>query len=427
MVRPWSPIWVVAAMATSSTRSARQRRVAAHQLADAADDQVVGARLGVDALRAGLAEGGAHAVDEDDLAQRAWPPLFNDTGPPQRWEPARGGRGGPPSYPPVTGRPSADGTVRGGVSVTDRQRRPVCLRSHADGAQDVAANSSVTPTKWQDAIMARRRTLTTTALSAATVLSTAACGGESATTAAAAAAAAAAESASGQGRRDPPRHHLLPALGEPGPAEARGGVQGRRCRLRHPERAERRAEDADHRPADDHRRRHRPGDRQPGQRLGRGDRAAGQAAGRADHRLRPAHAGRLGGLLRLLRQRPGRQAPGRGPAEVPRGQGGQHRLPERLARRQQRDPVLPGRALGAGQGQQLHEGRRAGRAQVGRRPGPDDLRADVHPGRRQHPGRLRGQRHAGQRGDPDPQAEQPEDPGDRSGRGRRGPAEHPLR
>jgi hypothetical protein len=48
-----------------------QRRIAAEQLPDAADDEVVGARLGVDALRAGLAEGSAHAVDEDDLTQRA--------------------------------------------------------------------------------------------------------------------------------------------------------------------------------------------------------------------------------------------------------------------------------------------------------------------------------------------------------------------
>jgi hypothetical protein len=53
----------------------RQRRVAAQELADHAHDQIVGAGLGVDALRAGLAEGGAHAVDEDDLTQRAWPPL----------------------------------------------------------------------------------------------------------------------------------------------------------------------------------------------------------------------------------------------------------------------------------------------------------------------------------------------------------------
>jgi hypothetical protein len=48
-----------------------QRRVPAQQFADAAHDQVVGARLGVDALRACLAEGGAYAVDEDDLTQRA--------------------------------------------------------------------------------------------------------------------------------------------------------------------------------------------------------------------------------------------------------------------------------------------------------------------------------------------------------------------
>ena len=43
----------------------RQGRVAPEQLADALDDEVVGARLGVLAL--GLAERGAHAVDEDDL------------------------------------------------------------------------------------------------------------------------------------------------------------------------------------------------------------------------------------------------------------------------------------------------------------------------------------------------------------------------
>ena len=45
----------------------RQGRVAPQQLADALDDEVVGAGLGVLAL--GLAERGAHAVDEDDLAQ----------------------------------------------------------------------------------------------------------------------------------------------------------------------------------------------------------------------------------------------------------------------------------------------------------------------------------------------------------------------
>ena len=47
----------------------RQRRVAAHQVADALDDEVVGAGLGV--LAGGLAdaERGADAVDEDDLSQ----------------------------------------------------------------------------------------------------------------------------------------------------------------------------------------------------------------------------------------------------------------------------------------------------------------------------------------------------------------------
>ena len=67
MVRPWSPIWVVAAIATSSTRSGGSDGVATHQLADALDDEVVGAGLGVLAL--GLAERGADAVDEDDLSQ----------------------------------------------------------------------------------------------------------------------------------------------------------------------------------------------------------------------------------------------------------------------------------------------------------------------------------------------------------------------
>jgi hypothetical protein len=49
----------------------RQLRVPAQQLPDARDDHVVGAGLGVQALRAGLAEGGSDAVDEDDVAQGA--------------------------------------------------------------------------------------------------------------------------------------------------------------------------------------------------------------------------------------------------------------------------------------------------------------------------------------------------------------------
>ncbi len=43
-------------------------RVAAQQFADGLDDQVVGAGLGVDALRSGLAERRADAVDEDDVS-----------------------------------------------------------------------------------------------------------------------------------------------------------------------------------------------------------------------------------------------------------------------------------------------------------------------------------------------------------------------
>ena len=46
----------------------RQVRVAPQQLADDLDDQVVGAGLGVQALRARLAERGPDAVDEDDVA-----------------------------------------------------------------------------------------------------------------------------------------------------------------------------------------------------------------------------------------------------------------------------------------------------------------------------------------------------------------------
>ena len=49
-----------------------QLGVSPQQLADALDDEVVGAGLGVHALLAGLAERGADAVDEDDLLERAW-------------------------------------------------------------------------------------------------------------------------------------------------------------------------------------------------------------------------------------------------------------------------------------------------------------------------------------------------------------------
>ena len=68
MVRPWSPIWVVAAMATSSMRSGGSAGLRRSSSRMHLDDQVVGAGLGVHALGARLAERGADAVDEDDVA-----------------------------------------------------------------------------------------------------------------------------------------------------------------------------------------------------------------------------------------------------------------------------------------------------------------------------------------------------------------------
>ena len=78
MVRPWSPIWVVAAIATSSIRSGGSSGWRRSSSRMQSDDEVVGAGLGVHALLAGLAERGADPVDEDDLTQGAGhggPPL----------------------------------------------------------------------------------------------------------------------------------------------------------------------------------------------------------------------------------------------------------------------------------------------------------------------------------------------------------------
>ena len=94
MVRPWSPIWVVAAMATSSTRSGGRSGWRRSSSRMQLDDEVVGAGLGVHALLAGLAERGADAVDEDDVTQGAGhggPPLEAVSERPLR--PAPGGRG----------------------------------------------------------------------------------------------------------------------------------------------------------------------------------------------------------------------------------------------------------------------------------------------------------------------------------------------
>ena len=71
MVRPWSPVWVAAAMATSSIRSGGRSGLPAQQFPDHLDDQVVGPGLRVLTLVAGLAERGAHALDEDHVAQGA--------------------------------------------------------------------------------------------------------------------------------------------------------------------------------------------------------------------------------------------------------------------------------------------------------------------------------------------------------------------
>ena len=71
MVRPWSPIWVVAAMATSSIRSGGRPGLRRSSSRMHLIDQVVGAGLGVHALRPGLAERGADAVDEDDVTELA--------------------------------------------------------------------------------------------------------------------------------------------------------------------------------------------------------------------------------------------------------------------------------------------------------------------------------------------------------------------
>jgi hypothetical protein len=70
MEKPGTDFGRPASSAAVRPRVGRQRRVAAHQLADAAHDEVVGARLDVHALRSGLAERGADAVDEDDLTGR---------------------------------------------------------------------------------------------------------------------------------------------------------------------------------------------------------------------------------------------------------------------------------------------------------------------------------------------------------------------
>ena len=207
----------------------------------------------------------------------------------------------------------------------------------------------------------------------------------------------------GEDRRHPSRHGVLRALGDRRPTGPRGRVRGGRCRLRHPERAERRRQDGPDRRLDDRQRRDRAGHRQPRQRLGCGHPGEGQGAGRRVDRLRPPHPRWLRGVLRLLRQREGRPAPGRGPPDLPGpGHEGEHRLPQRFAGRLQRHLVLQGCALRARREHQLHQGRRAGCSQVGQQAGWRDLRADVDPAEGQDRRRPRGQRRSRRRGDRDP-------------------------
>ena len=151
--------------------------------------------------------------------------------------------------------------------------------------------------------------------------------------------------------------------------------------------------------------------------------------GVSDHRLRPAHAGRLGGLLRLLRQHQGRQAAGRGPAEVPRATR-RRTSPTSTARRTTTTPPCSPQGAHAVLDKVTHlqEGRRAGRARSGT---PVQAATIFEQMYTQAGGNIQGVYAAN-----DTLANaaiqtlkrnNQTDPGHRSGRRRRGSAEHPLR
>ena len=162
--------------------------------------------------------------------------------------------------------------------------------------------------------------------------------------------------------------------------------------------------------AGDHQRREGAAARQPRLRLRRGDRGQRQVPGRQGHRLRPPDAQRRLRLLRLVRQREGRPAPGRGPRELPRRQERPaDRRAQRLADRQQRHAVQEGlrrRHQPEVRRRRLEEGRRPVRAGLGQPEGADDLRADAAEGQQQDRRRARGQRRPRQRGDLGAQAAQ---------------------
>ena len=173
---------------------------------------------------------------------------------------------------------------------------------------------------------------------------------------------------------------------------------------------------------------------QPRLRLRRGDREARQVQGRADGRLRPPDAEGLGVVLRVVRQRVGRQAAGAGPHQLPDQQRRDqeeagHRHAQRLPDRQQRDPVRAGLQLDPEpevQERDAEEGPGSVGAGLGQPEGPDDLPGHADPDQEQHPGRRGGQRRPRQRGHLGPEVGRPQaDPGHRPGRDGAGRPEHP--
>ena len=146
----------------------------------------------------------------------------------------------------------------------------------------------------------------------------------------------------------------------------------------------------------------------------------------------------LGGgaaVLRLLRQRQGRQAAGRGPRQVPDRQEGQQadrRRAQRLADRQQRHPVQERLRLGAQaevRRRRVRQGPRPVRARLGQHAGRHRSSSRCSPDQRQDRRRAGRQRRPRQRRHRGAEEEQPQrqGPGHRPGRHRAGPAEHPRR
>ena len=114
--------------------------------------------------------------------------------------------------------------------------------------------------------------------------------------------------------------------------------------------------------------------------------------GREGHRLRPPRRRQQGLVLRLVRQREGRQAPGQRPRRRPEGEGqvseqARRRRAQRRHHGQQRQAVQAGLRLDpqpAVQERQVQEGRRRRPVdRLGSDQGPDDLRPDARPQRQQ--------------------------------------------